>query len=147
MLPISSGSRRYTGTSVPAALVRRRNRLAVEPQPQLLRRLLLVRKAEIAHEHVDRLALAAERARSVDRHLRDIAEAGEFLGEAGGGETLPDVQLERLRIDACRQRPATAFELLRDAAVEHGDQHDRGQQAQQRNEREAALQLAAGRRL
>jgi hypothetical protein len=56
---------------------------------------------------------------------------------------LPDIELERLRVDARGQGPAPALELLRDAPVEDRHQHDHGEQAEQRQDGEAALQLAA----
>ena len=127
-----------------ARLRQRRQHVAVEADPELLCRLLLVREAELAHVDVDGLALAAERARPVDRRLRDVAEPRQFLGEPGRGQVLADVQLERLGVDARRQGPAPSLELLRDAPVEHRHQHDRRQQRQQRDDGEAALQLAPG---
>ena len=101
---------------VRALRVRERgDRVAGEPDPQRARGLRLVRVAEGAQVHVHAVAATAIRARPVGRCLRKVAEPLELLDEPRGGQRLPDVELDRLRVDACRKRPAPSLELLRDA--------------------------------
>ena len=84
----------------------------IEADVERLRRLQSVGEAEFAHEDVDTVAPSPEGARPVDGGLREVTEAIEFHGGTLGRQRLADVELDRLRIDAGRQRPAAALELL-----------------------------------
>ena len=99
----------------------RGDRVAGEADPQRARGLRLVRVAKGPQVQVHAIAATAVRARPFGRRLRQVAEPLELLDEPRGRQRLSDVELDRLRVDACRQRPAPSLELLRDAMPE--DQH------------------------
>jgi hypothetical protein len=57
---------------------------------------------------------------------------------------LAGIELERLSVNAGRQRPAAPLELLGDATTQNRDDDDRENQAEHRQHGETALQLFPG---
>ena len=144
MLPISSGSRRSTGTSRPAASRRLSIPLgpSVDLQPQ--RRAALVGEARRPQRHREVIAVQVIGAGLLGGVRAPVVQPVQLLLEQRRGEGRAGVELERRRVHLRRQRPAAPLELTRHQAVQveevTGDRQ-RGRGGDEQHEPLQALQM------
>ena len=108
-----------------------------------LRFLQRIPELKAAIDEIDARAAAAVAAGILRLVDAVIAEPPQFLLERVGAERLADVQLGRFGIDLRRQRPAAAFELRGDDAIQVEQPAEQGDQADADDQRGAHQNLLA----